>query len=48
MPTTKEFVVPSKAKPSKYNQPKNKTNFNKPLFMSEVVELPRTYNKKKK
>jgi hypothetical protein len=48
MPTTKEFVVPSKAKASRYNQPKNKVNMAKPFFMSQVVELPKIHNKKKK
>ena len=47
MSSTKDFVVNSKAKASKYNQPKNKVNFDKPLFMSEVVEKPRIHNKKK-
>lgn len=47
MNSTKDFVVNSKAKASKYNQRKNATNFDKPLFLHEVVEKPRVHNKKK-
>ena len=48
MNSTKDFVVNSKAKASKYNQRKNATNFDKPLFLQQVVEQPRVNNKKKK
>jgi len=46
--TVKEFVVGSKSKASRFNQPKNKVNFEKPLFLQQVVEQPRVDNKKKK
>ena len=46
--SVKEFVVGSKAKASRFNQPKNKVNMEKPLFLQQVVEQPRVDNKKKK
>lgn len=48
MVSLKEFVIGSKAKASRFNQPKNKVNMEKPLFLQQVVEQPRISNKKKK
>jgi hypothetical protein len=47
MSSTKQFVVGSKAKASKYNQPKNKVNMEKPLIMQQIVEQTKVHNKKK-
>jgi hypothetical protein len=47
MNSTKDFVVNSKAKASKYNQRKNATNFDKPLILQQIVEQSRVNNKKK-
>jgi hypothetical protein len=48
MQSTKQFVVGSKAKASKYNQPKNKVNFEKSLLLQQVIEQSRINNKKTK
>lgn len=42
-----KHVIKSKAKGSKYNQPKNATNFAKPLIHQEIIEVNKINNKKK-